>query len=120
MLLELGCSHEKLVSFVDADNNDGKSTPRYVYLFRNSLILWCSKKQSLVAPSSTIAKYLMHDLAMKGGLWLQQMVTALNLDHEHPILSKTDSVNALQIVTNNAYILTAKWLDIRYHFWQRI
>lgn len=75
--------------------------------------LGCSNKHLLLPENN-------FDLAMKEGLWLQQMVTALTLDHEHPILSKTDSVNALQIVTNNAYILTTKWLDIRYHFWQRI
>ena len=117
--LVLGCSDQKLEGFMDAmhtDNIDGKSTSGYVFLFGGLLILWSCKKQSLVAPSSTIAEYLAYDPAIKEGIWLRHLIAALDLTDDSPILLNTDSSNTLQIVINNTYTLTTKWLDLCYHF----
>ena len=117
--LVLGCSDQKLEGFMDAvhaDNIDGKSMSGYVFLFGGSPILWSCKKQSLVVPSSTITEYLAYDPAIKEGLWLRCLITALDLTDDGPILLNTDSSNALQIVMNNTYTLMTKWLDLCYHF----
>lgn len=117
--LVLGCLDQKLEGFMDAmhaDNIDSKSMSGYVFLFSGSPILWSCKKQSLVAPSSTITEYLVYNPAIKEGLWLRHLITTLDLTDDSPILLNTDSSNTLQIVMNNTYTLTTKWLDLHYHF----
>ena len=71
LLLVLGCSDKKLISFVNtahADNANNKSTSGYVFLFRRSPIQWLCKKQSLITPFLTITEYLAYNPVIKEGL----------------------------------------------------
>lgn len=112
----------KLAVYCDAahqDHPDGKSTEAYVIKFGGAPILWGSKKQSLVAPSSTMAELIALDRAVKEALWVKKLLLQLRwpLDPADPIDIYTDSANAIKLTTKQGgYSTTTKWLDNRYFF----
>lgn len=101
------------------DHPDGKSTEAYIIMFGGAPIAWSSKKQTLVAPSSTMAEFLALDQATKEALWIKKILLQLNWlkDPKQPIEIRTDSANAIKIANGHSgYYPTTKWLDNRYFF----
>jgi Reverse transcriptase (RNA-dependent DNA polymerase). len=120
--IELGSDPEKGIEvYVDAshqDNPDGKSTEGYVIKFMGSPISWSSKKQKVVAPSTTVAEFCALDSAVKEAIFIKKLAIAFGLDDKpgEPIPIYTDAANATFLVENNGYRPITKWLDNRYFF----
>ncbi|KAI2787042.1 hypothetical protein POX_f07397 [Penicillium oxalicum] len=102
-----------LEGFVDssyADAEDGKSTEAYIWFFAGAPISWSSKRQDIVAASSTMAEYCALATAAKEGLYLAKiaadllLMPPLNQDEEFdkniPITLFCDSDNAITTVMN--------------------
>lgn len=51
----------------------------YIFMLNGGLVSWCSKRQSIVALSSTEAKYVALTLASKEATWLRLLLTELGL-----------------------------------------
>ncbi|KAF7125338.1 hypothetical protein CNMCM5793_001516 [Aspergillus hiratsukae] len=97
--IELGREpSEGLVGYVDSsfqDHIDGRFSEAYIFFFAGSPISWHSKKQTLIASSSTIAEYCAYDAAFKDAIWLRKLLRALCLEStDEPIPVHTDSDNA--------------------------
>ena len=125
---------EGLVGYVDASHTDytnGYSTEGFVYFFDGTPISWMSRRQSIIAPSSSLAEYIGFDMVVKEGLFLAKLAYQFNLqsfqfdnnspDNQYeafhtPILIRTDSDNAIAIMQNEGYSKTTKWLDVCIHF----
>ena len=108
-----------LIGWVDAshaDNPDGKSTFGYIFFFGGTPVSWISKKQSVVARSSTVAEYIAYESAATEGLFLRQLLHSFGLmDERETILIYTDSDGAFQNVHNTGYSNSVKHIDVRYH-----
>jgi hypothetical protein len=106
--------------YVDAahqDHADGKSTEAYVVLYAGCPVSWSSKKETIVAPSTTVAELIAFDRTVKEALFIRKLALALNLPiPDGPIEISTDSLNAINVFKKVGFDSTTKWLDNRFLF----
>jgi hypothetical protein len=82
-------------------NSDGcKSTTGYVYLVRGGAITWMSKKQSVVAMSSTDAEYVPLSEAGCEACWLRSLYHELGYDRAKPMLIQCNNNGAIAMAHN--------------------
>ena len=100
--------------FVDADwagdLNQRRSTSGYVFNLFGGAVSWMSKKQSVVALSTTEAKYIATTHASKEEFWLQRLCSSMGLVQE-AIRIDCDSQSAIFLAKNPAYHSKTKHID---------
>jgi hypothetical protein len=105
--------------FTDAAyaNSDGrKSTTGYVYLVGGGTITWMSKKQSVVALSSTDAEYVALSEASHEACWLRSLYKELGYDQKKPTQIRCDNNGAIAMARNPQFHKQSKHIDIRWHW----
>ncbi|CDO69616.1 hypothetical protein BN946_scf184851.g4 [Trametes cinnabarina] len=107
-----------------SDTDWGSSTEHchsisgYVFTLDGGVISWSSKKQNVVALSSTEAEYIALTHASKEALWLRYLLS----DIIHPDISRypltlfSDNRSAITLAKDNAFHPRMKHIDIRFHF----
>eukprot|EP00253_Pinus_taeda_P011441 PITA_11441 len=85
-----------------------------VYLFGGA-VSWMSKKQSVVALSTTEAEYMAATHASKEQVWLQRLCSSMGLV-QGAIRIDCDSQSAIFLAKNPAYHSKTKHIDDQYHF----
>ena len=72
----------KFVGYIDSDwagsLDDRKSTSRYMFHMGLGEISWASKKQPIVAQSTSEAKYIVEKVASCQAIWLRMILNDLN------------------------------------------
>lgn len=72
-----------LFRYTDADfatnKDDRRSTSGYIFFLAGGPISWASKRQQVVAPSSTEAKYIGQYNAAREGVWIRSLLERLGL-----------------------------------------
>ena len=92
-------------------------TKGYIFKYAGALISWSSRRQTIVAPLSTMAEFCAYDLATKEALWMKKLLVAMDMIPQDELIPiYTDSDNAMTIVKKDGYKGTNKWLDLRYFF----
>ena len=76
--------------------------PGTCHFLGHSLVSWHSKKQNLVALSTTEAEYIAADLCCAQIIWMKQTLSDFNLSFEHvPIkCDNTSAINSSKIRCN--------------------
>ena len=97
------------------DLDDRHSTTGNVFLFAGRAISWVSKKQAVVALSTSEAEYVALRLAAQEAAWLQKFLTELQIASE-PIVIMEDNQGAIALARNPIAHSRTKHIDIRYHF----
>ncbi|KAK8918875.1 hypothetical protein KSP39_PZI022030 [Platanthera zijinensis] len=97
--------HMKIEGYCDSDwascVDDRRSTSGYCIFVGSNLVSWRSKKQSVVARSTTEAEYRAMILGVAELLWLRGMLVELKLDREDRMKLWCDSQSAISIVNNS-------------------
>eukprot|EP00253_Pinus_taeda_P014864 PITA_14864 len=105
--------------FVDADwagdLDQRRSTSGYVFNLFGGAVSWMSKKQSVLALSTTEAKYMADTHASKEAIWLQRLCSSMGLVQE-AIRIDYDSQSEIFLAKNPTYNSKRKHIDVRYHF----
>ena len=113
-----------LQGFVDADwasdINDRKSTSGFVFVLAGAAISWTSKKQPVIALSSTEAEYIATAHAAKEAVWLRQLLTELGLNLTHPTTLHVDNQSAIAIARNPEFHDRTKHIEVRHHFLRQL
>lgn len=78
--------------------------------------MWFSKKQPIVALSSTEAEYIATTHATKEVLWLRAFLSKLKIAVSDPITLYCDNQSAIALTKDNKFHAHMKHIDIRYHF----
>lgn len=94
---------------------DRKSTSGYLVKVFGKTIIWSSRKQSLVALSTTEAEYVAATVVAKEILWLQKLLVDLRIQFDLPTIVYEDNFGCIQ-VSKTIETKRSKHYDIRYHF----
>ncbi|GKC25950.1 putative ribonuclease H-like domain-containing protein [Tanacetum coccineum] len=108
-----------LVSYSDSDyvgaSLDRKSTTGGCQFLRCRLISWQCKKQTVVATSSTEAKYVVVASCCGQVLWIQNQMLDYRYNLMHTMIN-IDNNSTICIVKNPVSHTKTKHIEIRYHF----
>lgn len=109
----------KLHAFCDSDwasdVDSRRSCTGYVVRLGDTAIAWNSKKQSIVALSSTEAEYIALATALQEIIWLKNLFDELTFVHGEPVKVYVDNQSAIQLANTPGYRQRTKHIDIRYH-----
>ena len=99
-------------------SDDGKSIGGFTFLLNGAAISWNSKKQSMVALSSTEAEYMALTQGVKESIWFQAILRDFGaLQHLDEIRNiNVDNQGAMALARNAEYHSRTKHIDIQYHF----
>lgn len=99
------------------NRTDRKSTSGFAFKIANAAVSWASRKQSVVALSSTEAEYISMSEATKEAIWLGYIWNHISSKtKESPITIKVDNQGAIFMAKNSSSSRRTKHVDIRYHF----
>jgi hypothetical protein len=118
--LTLGGKEEGLEGFTDADfasQTDRHSISGYVFRFHGGTVSWSSKKQPLVALSTTEAEYIAATDAAKEAIWLRRLIGELTSPLQQPTPLFCDNKSAIALSKHDAaFHPRTKHIDIRFHY----
>jgi hypothetical protein len=93
----------------------GDLQARYVFNLFGGEISWMSKRQAVVALSTTESEYMVATHASKEAVWLQRLCSGIGLVQQ-AVRIECDSQNAIFLAKNPAYHSKTKHIDVQYHF----
>ena len=79
-------------------------------------ILWSSKKQHVVALSSTEAEYITQMHTAKEGLWLCSFLWELHSMPDDPLIINCDNQGTITLTKDNDFHTHKKHINMHYHF----
>ena len=79
-------------------------------------ISWSSKKQHIVALSSTEAEYIMQTHTAKEALWLHSFLCELCSTPDDPLILNCNNQGAITLAKDNKFHTCTKHIDVHYHF----
>uniref|UniRef100_A0A2N9FL22 Reverse transcriptase Ty1/copia-type domain-containing protein n=1 Tax=Fagus sylvatica TaxID=28930 RepID=A0A2N9FL22_FAGSY len=97
------------------DPTDLRSTTGYYFLLGSSLIFWRSKKQSVVARSSTKTEYRVLADTTSELLWLRGLLQDLGVSTFSATPIYCDNKSAIQITCNDVFHERTKHIEIDCH-----
>jgi hypothetical protein len=88
----------------------------YIFTIGSGAVSWSSKKQAIVALSTTEAEYIAAVHAAKEALWICMCLAEIARPLEKTTTIHLDNVSAISITKNDEYHPHTKHIDIQYHF----
>jgi len=116
-----GCEKSnELVAYSDADWANCVYTRRctsgVVLLLNGGPIIWFSRKQGIVATSTTYAEYVaVHD-AGKEVVWTRQLLEEIGCSQNKPTVLYCDNTAAEKLIVNPNYHRRTKHIDVKFHY----
>jgi Reverse transcriptase (RNA-dependent DNA polymerase) len=108
--------HLNIESYYDFDwasyVDDKRSTSGYCMFIGDNLVSWKSKKQSIVARSTTEAKYRAMALGVAEMLWLKGLLTDLKLDQGTQMKLWCDNQSTINIANNSVQHDRTKHVEV--------
>ena len=108
-----------VIGFTDADWAgdvvERKSTSGYVFQICGGTVSWRSKRQEIVALSSTEAEYIALSFAAQEPMWLRSFLKDLGYEQQTNILNE-DNQGAIALSKNPDNHSGTKHIDVRYHY----
>ena len=122
MKLQLGGQNIKLVEYCDADwaddVNDRRSTTGYAFILGDGVISWTSKRQLIVALSTTEAEYLAASHCTKEVIWLRQLLNDVRCKYDEGTLIMCNNQGAIALAKNPMYHTRTKHIEVQHHFFR--
>ena len=99
-----------------ANQDDGKSTSGYVFLASGGAITWKSKKQSIIALSTTESEYVALSEAGREATWLRNLYGELGFSQTSPTIIKGDNEGSVSMTHNPQFHAQSKHIALRHHW----
>jgi hypothetical protein len=117
--LVLGSTKNGLTPYTDADHASQEhrhSIMGYAVLIDGGAISWSSKKQPIVALSTTEAEYIAAAHATKEVIWIRTFLAEITRPLTEPTMLLCDNQSAIALTQSTQFHARTKHIDIRYHF----
>lgn len=123
--LDVGIEYRKteetrLIGYSDSDYagdvTTRKSTSGIVFTLAGGAISWASKRQSVVAMSTTEAEYIAASDATKEAIWLRRLLNDIGFGQKGSTILNVDNQGAIKLIHNPELHKRTKHIDVRYHF----
>ena len=98
------------------DQNDRHSTTGNIFLMADGPISWLSKKQPIVALSTSEAEYVALSSVTQEAVWLKRLLNSINAIPPGPVVIMEDNQGAIAIARNPVAHARTKHIDIRFHY----
>eukprot|EP00253_Pinus_taeda_P011669 PITA_11669 len=109
-----------LVGYTDSDwarsGDDRKSTSDYVFHMGSGAISWASKKQLIVALSTTEAEYVATTTATCQAVWIRRMLRSLGQEQAKATVIFCDNSLVIALSKNSVFHKRTKHIDTRFHY----
>jgi hypothetical protein len=111
-----------LIGYSDANwagrggDNDGKSTSGWIVKLGSGPISWSSKKQNMVALSTTESEYVAVSLAAQEIIWLRYLLIECGVTGNAATKLYCDNTAAIALSENSKISQRTKHINVRYHF----
>ena len=92
-----------------------RSTSGYVFNLFGGAISWMTKRQCVVALSTTVVEYMATTHEIKEKVWLQRLCSGMGLV-QRAIRIECDSQSKIFLAKNLAYHSKIMHIDVQYHF----
>jgi hypothetical protein len=94
---------------------DGGRPTGYVFKMFGGAISWMSKRQVVIALSTTEVEYMAATHGSKEAVWLQRLCSGIGFEQRAMKVS-CDSQSTIFLAKNPAYHSKTKHIDVQYHF----
>ncbi|CAM8919422.1 unnamed protein product [Rhodiola kirilowii] len=114
------CTDSRRVAFLDAtwasDGDDCRSQHGFAIYYSGNLISWSSKKQDVVAKSSSDTEYRAIAFTATELIWIQQLLLELKALLTPPHIILCDNLSATYMSANPVFHHRSKHIKIDYYF----
>jgi len=98
-----------------ANTEDYSSISGFGAMFGNCLVSWSSKKQPVVALSSTEAEYVAVTSASQEALWFQSLLYELGIV-QNTVIIQEDNESCINLANNPQEFNRTRHIQVKYHF----
>ena len=111
----------ELIGYSDADyagdKSSSRSTSGILFTLNGTPITWTSKRQTLIALSSTESEYVALATACKEGIWLRNLFSEMSyFSWTQELTIHADSQSAMRLAENPEFHDRTKHIAVRWHF----
>ena len=111
----------ELYAYADAswaeDSVDRSSQTGYVFMYGNAAISWCTRRQLIVAKSSTEAEYISLSAATTTAVTLRRLMAELTSSPPQPVLILEDNQSTIKLARKQGQSSErTKHIETRHHF----
>lgn len=97
------------------DKKSGRSTTGYVCYFNGAPIAWCSRRQPVVALSSTEAEFIAAAESVKEVIFLKNLIEEVSSEQLN-IELRVDNTSAMSLIKTGKFNMRSKHINVRYFF----
>lgn len=98
------------------DPKTAKSNSGIICFVHGGAVGWSSKKQSMIALSTTESEFYALAEAGRDVIWLKQLMTDLHENLENPVKIRIDSQSCQKMVENGGFSPRTRHINVRYHY----
>lgn len=116
---EVNSNASELTAYSDADyagdTESRRSTTGYIIMYNGGPISWCTRRQPIVALSTTEAEYIAAADCCREVIYFKNLINEL-LGEDIKATLQVDNKSAIKLVKNGIINRKSKHIDVRYHF----
>lgn len=98
-----------------SDVDKRRSCTGFVVKLCGAAVSWHSKRQEIVALSSTEAEYIALSTTIKEVLWISQFIKEISGMDMKPVTVYCDNTSTVKLTKSDSYRERTKHIDVRYH-----
>ncbi|CAM8991569.1 unnamed protein product [Rhodiola kirilowii] len=111
---------KELIAFTDSDYagdvDDRRSTSGYAFILSGAVVAWTSKKQPVVALSTTEAEFIAAALCACQCVWMRNILEQFGLPQRQGTIIMCDNSSTIKLCKNPVLHGRSKHIDIKFHF----
>lgn len=98
------------------DETTRKSTTGYIIFLGDSVITWGSRKQNVVALSTTEAEYIAGCTCVQELVWVKRLIRELLCVRKIECILYIDNQSAIQLIKKPVFHRKTKHIEVRFHY----